>query len=433
MSLPEQLGRLRRVRRIGTGGFATVWLCHDDALDSEVAVKVLADNWAQDADVRERFLDEARLLRRASSPHLVQVHDVGVTPDGTPYFVMTYADGGSVADLLASGHRPTPAEVVDIVSQAAQGLAALHARDVVHRDIKPQNLLLASRPGGGRTVLVADLGVAKALTTDSGATLHVGTPAYGAPEQADPDVAVDPRADVYALGAVTRALVTGRPPRPAGPGTPLPPLAELVPGVPEAVDEVVRTAMQPRREHRWPDVTSYARALAAAVAGTTSPVPAPPAPPVRPTRGSGPLWRRPLPVVAAACALLAVAALAFALTRRGSDGDGSVNGYEVAAKRFLTALQERDCDTAGSMIDQPEGWDCTTPADGEFDYAGTADWVNPEAPTRVEDLGDGLFRVVFVDQGYVLVRQRDNTTMAVEGLVGGVEQDPDGKATPPPG
>jgi hypothetical protein len=190
--------------------------------------------------------------------------------------------------------------------------------------------------------------------------------------------------------------------------------------------------MQPRREHRWPDVTSYAQALAAAVAGTTPPVPAPPAPPSSPPPAS-PAGRRhgPLPWIAAACALVAVAAVAFALTRSG--GEGGVDGYEVAAKRFLTALQERDCDTAGSMIGKPEGWDCSQPAEGEFDYAGTADWVNPEAATRVEDLGDGLFRVVFIDQGYVLVRQRENTTMAVEGLVGGVSQDPDGRSTPPAG
>ena len=114
--------------------------------------------------------------------------------------------------------------------------------------------------------------------------------------------------------------------------------------------------------------------------------------------------------------------------------DGTVNGYEVAAKRFLTALQERDCDTAGAMLDMPEGWDCADPGPDEFHYAETADWVNVDAETRVEDIGDGVFRVVFIDQGYVLVKKRTNTTMAVEGLVGGLgEQDPDGRSTPPAG
>ncbi|MFC4783584.1 protein kinase domain-containing protein [Nocardioides sp. MAHUQ-72] len=99
MSAPEQLGRLRRIRRIGAGGFATVWLYRDDELDSDVAVKCLADNWAGDPEIRERFLAESRLLRRARSPHVVHVHDVGVTDGDTPYFVMSYADDGSVADL----------------------------------------------------------------------------------------------------------------------------------------------------------------------------------------------------------------------------------------------------------------------------------------------------------------------------------------------
>ena len=88
MSLPEQLGRLRRIRRLGAGGFATVWLYHDDELASDVAVKALADNWAQRYDIRERFLEEARILRRADSDHVVRVYDIG-EEDGTPYFVMS--------------------------------------------------------------------------------------------------------------------------------------------------------------------------------------------------------------------------------------------------------------------------------------------------------------------------------------------------------
>ena len=193
MAFPENLGRLRRIRRLGAGGFASVWLYHDAELDSPVAVKALADNWAQDADIRTRFVEESRLLRRASSDHIVSVHDVGVTADDIPYFVMTYADRGSAADLIAEGGRPTPDELVDVINQAARGLTDLHAQGIVHRDVKPANLLFISRPDGGRRVLVADLGVAKTLATDSGATLHVGTPAYGAPEQAR--LLDEPRAD----------------------------------------------------------------------------------------------------------------------------------------------------------------------------------------------------------------------------------------------
>ncbi|MBA3780804.1 MAG: serine/threonine protein kinase [Nocardioides sp.] len=427
MSFPENLGRLRRIRRLGAGGFASVWLYHDDELDSPVAVKALADNWAQDPGIRDRFIEESRLLRRASSDHVVNVHDVGVTADDIPYFVMTYADLGSAADLLAEGKRPSPTELVDIISQAARGLGDLHAQGIVHRDVKPANLLFVSRPDGGRRVLVADLGVAKSLTTDSGATLHVGTPSYGAPEQGDPSAPLDGRADVYGLGAVAWALAAGVPPRRGADGT-LPPLGELVSGVPAAVDRVIRTALEPDREHRWPDVMTLAGALDAAARGETPAVPPPrpaPRPAVARSRPRIPTW------VASAVVLLAMAVLVVLVVRPfGSGGEGTVNGYEVAAKRFLTALQERDCDTAGSMLDMAEGWDCTNPPEGEFSWAETSDWVNVEAETRVEDLGDGQFRVVFIGQGYVLVRKRTNTTMVIEGLVGHVEQDPDGRSTP---
>ena len=439
MALPEQLGRLRRVRRIGAGGFASVWLYRDEELDSPVAVKVLADNWAQDPDIRTRFIEESRLLRRAGSDHVVAVHDVGVTEDDVPFFVMTYADLGSAADLLAAGRRPSPAELVDVVGQAARGLADLHAQGIVHRDVKPANLLFVSRPDGSRRVLVADLGVAKALTTESGATLHVGTPAYGAPEQGDPSAPLDARADVHGLGAVAWALVAGAPPR-RGPDGTLPPLGDLRPRRPRR-----RRPGDPHGDGAGPGAPLAGRAVLRPGAGrggarrlTAARSPRRPTPPPV-TAGPADARRRATrrTAVVVGGALVAVAAVVLLAVRPfgggGSGGDGTVNGYQVAAERFLTSLQERDCDTAGSMLGMPEGWDCADPPADEFHWAETADWVDPDAETRVEDLGDGVFRVVFIDQGYVLVKQRPNSTMAVEGLVGGLEQDPDGRSTPPPG
>lgn len=263
MSLPERLGRLRRVDRIGAGGFATVWLYNDDELDSPVAVKALADNWSQRQDVCDRFLEEARILRRADSDHVVRVYDIGEV-DGTPYFVMSYADRGTVADLVEPGVPLDPSRVVDLLAQAGDGVAVLHRHGVIHRDIKPQNLLLRSTPDGGERVLVADLGVAKAMLHASGLTQVVGTPSYMAPEQAD-GVGLDLRADVHALGAVGYQLLTGRLVREGGLGAlvrpELPPAPSTVADVPPAFDSVVLRALALDPEDRWPDVPSFVAGL----------------------------------------------------------------------------------------------------------------------------------------------------------------------------
>lgn len=212
MAPVEAIGRYVLRRRLGAGAFATVWLAHDPDLEVPVAIKVLADNWSADLDVRERFLAEARMLRRISDDRVVRVHDIGKLEDGRPYFVMDYADGGTVADVLKQGLDPVTA--LTIGAEAARGLQVLHDHGVVHRDVKPGNLLLTSRRDGSPAprVLIADLGMAKALAESSGLTVTAGTPAYMAPEQAHGMGGFDQRADVYAVAAVTYTLLTGRPP-----------------------------------------------------------------------------------------------------------------------------------------------------------------------------------------------------------------------------
>jgi serine/threonine protein kinase len=257
------------VERLGVGGFASVWLYHDDELQSDVAVKALADNWAQRLDIRDRFLQEARILRRADSDHVVRVYDVGEA-EGTPYFVMTYADRGTVANLLEDQGRLPLDRTIDVVTQAGAGLAVLHAQGSIHRDIKPANLLLRS-DGPGERVMVADLGVAKAMLHASGLTHVVGTPAYMAPEQATGG-GVDERADVYALAAVTYHLLTGRVAHTGSitdlAGLQLPPApSEVVDTLPPEVDGVVLRGLEPDRQHRWPDVRGFVNALQAVAPG----------------------------------------------------------------------------------------------------------------------------------------------------------------------
>ncbi|MFD7712073.1 serine/threonine-protein kinase [Streptomyces sp. NPDC059785] len=253
----ERIGRYRLDRRLGSGGFGVVWLAHDDVLEATVAVKVLSDNWVDHLDVRERFLSEARLLRRAASGRVVQVYDIGELPDGRPYFVMEYADDGTLADLVGDGPLPT-AEALRLTALAARGAADLHEAGIVHRDIKPSNVLLRSTSGGSARVLLADLGLAKSLAQASGLTLAAGSVGYRPPEQAEPGSGIDARADVYSLGALGYHLVTGSVPGP--PGRIVRP-DRLRGGLHRDVQRALLRAMEPDRERRWPTALSFADEL----------------------------------------------------------------------------------------------------------------------------------------------------------------------------
>nr|WSX78356.1 serine/threonine protein kinase [Streptomyces sp. NBC_00899] len=281
----RKLGRYLLLDRLGAGSFATVWKAYDPELDTEVAVKVLAENWAANADVRERFLAEARLLRRIASPRVVRVHDVGVQED-RPYFVMDYVRGGTLADRVGGCD---PQEALRLAAEAGYAVQVLHEAGVVHRDVKPSNLLLATATASApAAVLVADLGSAKQMADASGLTVTTGTPAYMAPEQAFQTGGFDGRADVYALAVVAYELLTGQ--KPFGPGgraTALMtdrPAASTLPALPAGqelppgVALLLRTAMSVEPADRPPTAQAFADALLA-------PVPQPrPQPQERPGR-----------------------------------------------------------------------------------------------------------------------------------------------------
>ncbi|HEV7653810.1 MAG TPA: serine/threonine-protein kinase, partial [Mycobacteriales bacterium] len=270
MSAPARFGRYRVVRRIGSGAFATVWLAEDEVLEAPVAVKVLADNWSHRLDVRERFEEEARILRRADSDRVVRVHDIGELADGRPYFVMTYADRGTLAERIADGPLPV-GEALRYGADIARGLAVLHQVGVIHRDVNPGNVLLRSGQDGAERVLIADLGLAKAAARGSGFTLTVGTPGYTAPEQARPgDVPLDRRADVYSIGAVLHHMLTGIAPKQ---DEVPPPVRSLRPEVPAAVEAVVTQALATRPADRFPSAGALADALDAAAVAARGPEP----------------------------------------------------------------------------------------------------------------------------------------------------------------
>jgi hypothetical protein len=255
MEIPSAAGRYRIDRLLGSGGFASVWLGHDEELDAPVAVKILADHWTLRADVRERFVQEARLLRQVDSHRLVQVFDIGALEDGRPYFVMSYADRGNLEERLAAGALPLN-EALRLAGEIAAGAQALHDRGIVHRDLKPSNVLIRSTPDGGERIMLSDLGVARTGDRLSSLTLPAGSPGYMAPEQTQVDGAPDQRSDVYGLGALTYHLLTGEPP---GEGRRAP--GSVQPTVPSSVDAIVLRAMDPDRDARWPSAAAFAQAL----------------------------------------------------------------------------------------------------------------------------------------------------------------------------
>jgi serine/threonine protein kinase len=300
-------GRYRLERPLGHGGMGTVYLAHDLELDRPVAVKLLAERLAGDDAFRRRFLREARVAARLSHPNVVAVYDAGETEEGLPYIVMEYVAG---ATLEGRGPLPPP-EAVGLALQACHGLAHAHEHGLVHRDVKPHNLLLRS----DGTLKVADFGIARAAEatalTEVGAVL--GTAAYLAPEQAAGG-AVTPATDVYALGAVLYELLTGRPPyeptsladlaeRPE-----IVPVSELAPQVPRGVEDAVMRALARNPDYRQSSAAELTRELGDRPRTPTR------VPPTAPQRRS-----RKWLVAGVAAVLVAAAALGVVLGTRGGD------------------------------------------------------------------------------------------------------------------
>jgi WD40 repeat protein/serine/threonine protein kinase len=230
-ALPHQISRYRVVSALGVGGFATVVSARDEALDSHVAIKVLDHEHAQDDVTRQRFVREAQLLRRVKDSHVIAIHDIGEMDDGRPFLVMELATGGSLADRIRPGQPADEASVRTTITALASGLGALHAIGVIHRDVKPGNLLIVAdatgqgAPGAtqhrrglladGERVVVGDLGLAKDQERTEGApTILGGTPLFRAPEQVRKGEIIGPAADVFGATGVVWNLLTGEPPPP---------------------------------------------------------------------------------------------------------------------------------------------------------------------------------------------------------------------------
>jgi eukaryotic-like serine/threonine-protein kinase len=275
---------------IGRGGMGVVYHARDERLKRKVAVKVLPPELAFREEIRMRFLREAETAARLSHPHIVPIHSVGEGPDGLVYFVMAYVDGESLAARLKRRERLPPEEARRIMMETADALGAGHALGIIHRDVKPDNILLEG--SRGRTVLT-DFGIAKALTSTTGpgtltATgVAIGTPHYMSPEQAAGDREIDGRSDIYSLGVVGFQMLAGELPfsAPTVPGILLkqiteqaPSLQEKAPSCPDDLSACVMRSLEKEPEARWPTADALRRALESRSA-----------PPYRPSRRtSGP-------------------------------------------------------------------------------------------------------------------------------------------------
>jgi eukaryotic-like serine/threonine-protein kinase len=310
-------GRYRSPKRIALGGMGEIYRATDSALGRAVAVKLLAERYSRDESVRRRFTREALAAARLSGePHIVMIFDVGEYA-GRPFIVMEYLSGGSLEERIRKHGAQEPAQALEWLEQAALALDAAHKHGVVHRDVKPANLLL-DRNGD---VHVVDFGIASAAGMDSltmtGTVL--GTAGYLSPEQAQGDRAT-PASDRYALAVVAFELLSGRRPFESDSLTAeavahvneqVPSIAEICDGLPAEVDPVFRRAMAKDPAARFGTAAEFVAALRAALAeaaGTTRslrPVTAAPVPVGRRRRGL-PLWA---PLVA----LLALGAVGGAI------------------------------------------------------------------------------------------------------------------------
>jgi len=304
----QKLSHYRLVEKIGAGGMGVVFRAFDERLERDVAVKVLPPGFLDDAEARRRFRREALVLSKLNHPNIETVHDFD-SQDGVDFLVMEYVPGASL-DAKAAGAGLTEAEVAQLGLQLAQGLAAAHDKGVVHRDLKPGNVLLT--PTG--QVKILDFGVARLLdpegktattmtATLAGATTGeavVGTLPYMAPEQIRGGK-VDRRTDIFALGAVLYELATGKRAFPQGAGPqlvdaimnlPAPSLRATHPRVSPALEAIVSRALEKDPARRYQTAPELAADLQALLAGRGAKGPA-----------AAPQWRgrsRQLVVVAAA-------------------------------------------------------------------------------------------------------------------------------------
>jgi hypothetical protein len=281
LSAGDEFASYRVEQRLGRGGMGILYLALEPGLERRVALKLIAPEAVADEVFAKRFAEESRIAASIEHPNVVPIYAAG-EEDGVPFIAMRYVAGADLAGRLAREGRLEPAVAVELIAQIGNGLDAIHAAGLIHRDVKPANVLLSG--GEGEHAYITDFGVARNVATESGLTQtgrFVGTLDYVAPEQISGSE-IDARVDVYALGCLLFKLLTGEVPFPkdgdaarlfAHLNDPPPAPSLYVPEASMALDDVVIRAMSKTPDDRYPSAGDLGRAAQAALRGerTTAP------------------------------------------------------------------------------------------------------------------------------------------------------------------
>jgi DNA-binding beta-propeller fold protein YncE/tRNA A-37 threonylcarbamoyl transferase component Bud32 len=382
---------------IGSGGMGVVYRVRHLALDRERALKVVAPKLSADKRFRERFKRESRLAAQVEHPNVIPVHHAG-EEGGQLYLAMRLVDGADLRSIVEASGPLDPARAVRVLAGIAAALDAAHARGLIHRDVKPANVLV-ERDGDAERVFLTDFGISRLAASEESLTTtgeFFGSVDYVAPEQIEGDP-VDGRTDVYALGGVLHFLLTEQPPFPrdtelaklfAHANAPPPRPSEVRPGLPPAIDDVVAKAMAKRPEERYESARELAAAAATSLGEPPPALPTRVAPPTPSSTGDGAETRRlrrpggrRLPLAIGALALVVAAAAAGVLALSGGDGsDGEpATGTQPEPEATINVLEDPTGITVGgtnvwvvgtgaveaidSASDQPAG--SPIPVDGD--------------------------------------------------------------------
>ncbi len=277
----DEFAGYRIERRLGRGGMGILYLAVEPGLDRRVALKLIAPEAAAEEVFAKRFAEESRIAASIEHPNVVPIYAAG-EEDGVPFIAMRFVAGSDLSQRIVREGRLAPEQAVALIAQVGNGLDAIHAAGLVHRDVKPANVLLSG--GEADHAYITDFGVARNVATQSGLTQtgrFVGTLDYVAPEQIS-GAAIDARVDVYALGCLLFKLLTGEVPFPregeaarlyAHLNDPPPAPSLYAPEVSMALDDVVVRAMAKQPEDRYPSAGDLGRAAVAALSGAPVTVP----------------------------------------------------------------------------------------------------------------------------------------------------------------